>query len=97
MDHYESLIEQALSLKSTQTLQRRQRFEALPSFLKCGLYHLYKFQNVRQQHFYPRYVACELMKFKGNRYYNQNRFEEAAKEYEQVIIIIIILPFYSIL
>ena len=87
MDHYEALLQQALSVKSTQAYQKRQKFEALPFFLKSGLHYLYKFENVRRQHFYPRYVACELMKLKGNKYYNQNRFEEATKEYEQVCIL----------
>ena len=85
MDHYETLIQQALFVKSTQANQKHPKFDALPSFLKSGLHYLYKFQNVRKQHFYPRYAACELMKLKGNKYYNRNKFDEAVKEYEQVI------------
>ena len=84
MDHYEALREQTLPVKSAQTLQKHIKFEALPTFLKFGLYYFYTFQNVRKQQFHPQYAACELMKSKGNRHYNQHRFGEAINEYEHV-------------
>ena len=84
MENFESLMKQAVSIKSGQMLQKRLKFEAAPLFVKSGLYYLYKFENVRNQGFPPRFSVCDLLKQRGNLLFKHEQYERAAREYEQV-------------
>jgi hypothetical protein len=84
MENFESLMKQAVSIKSGQMLQKRVKFEAAPVFIKSGLYYLYKFENVRKQGFSQRFAVCDLLKQRGNTLFKHEFYDRAAREYEQV-------------
>lgn len=86
MQEFESLMKQAVSIKSSQSAAKRKKFDALPLFIKCGLYYSEKFANVREQEFFPRYFCCELLKNTGNQMYQEGEHDKAARSYEQVNI-----------
>lgn len=67
-----------------QQLKRRNKYEALPTFLKAGLFYQPKFANVRQQGVPQRIAVCEIMKNKGTKNYVNNNIEGAIQDYEQV-------------
>ena len=84
MDHFQDIFQQAVSIKSSQMLYQRQKFENQPLFIKVGLYFLNKFENVRNQDFNLRFYSCDLLKQKGNSFFKNDEITSAAREYEQV-------------
>lgn len=85
MENFESLMKQAVNIKTGQMMQKRVKFEASPLFVKAGLYYLQKYENVRKQGFGQQYIVCDLMKSRGNTLFKEEQFEKAAREYEQVV------------
>ena len=69
-----------------QQLKKRQKYEALPSFTKAGLYYQPNFVSVRQQGIPQRISACEILKSKGTRHFVNNDIAEAIQEYQKVNI-----------
>ena len=90
MEDFDSLMKQAVSLKTSQMMQKRKKFETMPLFIKAGLYYLPKFMNVRKQGFYQRYAVCDHLKARGNKLFKNENVEQAAREYEQVAFKLII-------
>jgi len=84
MEDFDSLMKQAVSIKTGQMLDKRRKFESLPLFIKAGLYYLVKFANVRKQGFFQRYATSDHLKARGNRLFKEEKAEQAAREYEQV-------------
>ena len=48
---------------------RRRKFEKLPAFLKAGVYYTTKLECTRNQDYYPRLFAFELLMKQANREY----------------------------
>lgn len=84
MDDFKELMQQAVSIKSGQMLEKRRNFEQLPVFVKAGLYYQPKYHNVRQQGFHQRLSVAELLKLKGNKEFSLQKYDQAAHLYEQV-------------
>lgn len=84
MEDFDTLMKQAVSIKTGQMMSKRRKFEVQPLFIKAGLYYLVKFSNVRRQGFYQRYAVSDHLKVKGNKLFKEEKVEEAAREYEQV-------------
>lgn len=86
MEDFDTLMKQAVSIKTSQMTQKRKKFEQLPLFIKAGLYYLAKYDNVRKQGFYQRYAVSDHLKSRGNKLFKAESAELAAREYEQVIL-----------
>lgn len=67
-------------------LEKRKKFESQPLFIKAGLYNKDKYNSVRQQGFYQRFVASELLKLRGNKEFSSQNYEKAARIYEEVAV-----------
>ena len=65
-------------------LPKAPKFNSQPSFIKAGLLHFQKYQNVRKQNFDQRIAVCELLKAKANNLFLDGEYEEAVNQYEQV-------------
>lgn len=65
-------------------LAKAPNFNRLPAFIKAGLIHYSKFQNVRSQKFHQRMIVCELLKAKANSLFLEAEIKEATLYYEQV-------------
>lgn len=87
MEHFQDIFQQAVSIKNSQMLSRRHKFESQPLFLKAGLYYLNKYENVRKQNFDQKFIVCEYLKQNGNTYFKNNEFDKAEHEYEQSLSI----------
>jgi hypothetical protein len=74
----------AKNIKAAQLAEKRKRFDQLPSFLQAGLFLCEKYENVRRQDFVPRLLAFEMVKSHGNDLFAEKRYEEAARQYEEV-------------
>ena len=85
-----------LTMKDTKTNHQRLPFEERPLFVKAGLHYYTKYENVRKQPFYQRLVVCELLKTRGNNFFNQNNIPAAICEYEQVIFTLAILSYFRL-
>lgn len=64
--------------------REKKGFESRPLFIKAGLYHYTKYENVRKQSVYQRLVVCELLKTNGNTLFNEEKTQAAIHQYEQV-------------
>jgi len=84
MSKIESMLSQAVALQNSEILQRRRKFEKLPSFLKAGLFYLEKFYYVRRQPFFQKYIACTLLKSEGGKFFRTDEMEQSLRSYEQV-------------
>jgi len=83
MDNLNNLPDSTVLTKLTKT---DSIYEKTPLFIKAGLLHSSKYDNVRKQGFRQRYVVCDLLKAKGNNLFNENKIQDALREYEQVKI-----------
>ena len=73
----------ACSIKQTEMESRRRKFEKLPAFLKAGVYYTNKLECTRQQSYYPRYFAFEMIMKNANIEYIKKDYEAAARKYEE--------------
>jgi hypothetical protein len=59
----------ACTIKQGEMESRRRKFEKLPAFLKAGVYYTTKLECTRNQDYYPRLFAFELLMKQANREY----------------------------
>lgn len=65
---------------------KKRKFELLPSFLKAGVYYTQKLETVRQQSYWPRYFAYDLITKDAEREFMNRNFDRACRKYEEVIM-----------
>lgn len=87
MEHFQDIFQQAVSIKNSQMLSKRQKFESQPIFIKAGLFYLTKYENVRKQKFFQKFIVSEHLKQNGNAFFKAGEHEKAAHEYEQSLSI----------
>jgi hypothetical protein len=80
---FEQLMKAACSIKQNEMESRRRKFERLPAFLKAGVYYTNKLECTRQQAFYPRLFAYELIMKGANIEYVKKNYDAAARKYEE--------------
>ena len=80
---FENLMQAACSIKQTEMESRRRKFERLPAFLKAGVYYTTKLEAVRQQSYFPRLFAFELIMKTANQQYYQGDVNAACRKYEE--------------
>ena len=66
---WEHLMKAACTIKQGEMESRRRKFEKLPAFLKAGVYYTTKLECTRNQDYYPRLFAFELLMKQANREY----------------------------
>ena len=74
-------------LLTAQITEKRKEFDKLPVFLQAGLYNCDKFSNVRNQEFYPKIYAFNILKKQGNELFSQAHYEKALRKYEEALSI----------
>lgn len=62
----------------------KSKFNSQPLFIKAGLSYSNLFDNVRNQSFFARLSASEILKINGNIYYKKDNIQNAITEYEKV-------------
>ena len=65
-------------------LMKFPKFQNFSRFTINSLSHYYTLKNVKNQDFFQKLCSCLLIKSNGNDFFKQERFEEAAVEYEKV-------------
>ena len=80
---FEHLMKAACTIKQEEMESRRHKFEKLPAFLKAGVYYTTKLECTRQQDYYPRLFAYELLIKTANREYYQGEVQSACRKYEE--------------
>jgi len=81
---HDFLLNYPQNLKASQIAEKRKKFDKLPSFIQAGLFLYDKLQNSRKQDFFPKMCAFEILRNDGNSLYKEEKFEEAARKYEEV-------------
>lgn len=66
MGKFERMMKAAVSIKSQELESKRRKFEKLPMFLKAGVYYSQKLEAIRDQDFYPKLFAFEIIKKEAN-------------------------------
>ena len=62
---------------------KRRKFEKMPAFLKASVYYTTKLECARQQEYYPRLFAYELIIKKANLEFYKKQYSSAARKYEE--------------
>lgn len=84
MDPLNGLHHKVQTVNSGNNVEKRKKFDSQPVFVKAGLYYHSKYQAVRFQSFYQRFVVSEMLMAKGNDEFVRGKFQEAARNFEQV-------------
>lgn len=56
-------------------------------FLKAGVYYTTKLEAVREQDFYPKVFAFEIIKREANLEYQSKNYDRACRKYEEALSI----------
>ena len=83
---WEHLMKAACTIKQEEMESKRRKFEKLPAFLKAGVYYTTKLECTRNQDYYPRLFAFELLMKQANREYYEGEVQSACRRYEEVSI-----------
>ena len=83
-----------MNTNTAKMIEKRKKFDKLPSFLQAGLFLYDKYNNVRGQEFVPQILAFDLIKNSGNNHFFKHQFDEAVRKYEEVFVIYILGAFY---
>lgn len=62
MENFQEMITQAAELKEFELKKDRKQFESLPSFLRTGLNHSKKYEQLRRQHFSFQMFVSDCLK-----------------------------------
>ena len=62
MNEFNQLMQQAVAIKSSEVKSQRKKFEALPVFMKAGLYYWNEFIELRQKDIDERINMSEQLK-----------------------------------
>ena len=81
--NFEELMKAACSIKQSELESRRRKFERLPAFLKAGVYYTNKLECTRQQAYFPRLFAYEIIMTNANIEYAKKQYDSAARKYEE--------------
>lgn len=87
MGKFERMMKAAVSIKSQELESKRRKFEKLPMFLKAGVYYSTKLEAVRQQEFYAKVFAFEIIRNEANLEYIQKNYDRACRKYEEALSI----------
>lgn len=87
MSKFERMMKAAVSIKSHELESRRRKFEKLPMFLKAGVYYSNKLEHVRQQDFWPKVFAFDILKREANEEYLLGNYDRACRKYEEALSI----------
>ena len=66
MSKFERMMKAAVSIKSTELESKRKKFEKLPMFLKAGVYYSNKLDQIREQDYWPKVFAFDIIKNDAN-------------------------------
>ena len=80
---FESLMKAACSIKESEMQKQRRKFELLPAFLKAGVYYTTKLECVRDQDYFQRLFAYELLIKNANQEYYNGSHDSACRKYEE--------------
>ncbi|KAM3136496.1 hypothetical protein pb186bvf_011454 [Paramecium bursaria] len=87
MNEFNQLMQQAVAIKSSEVKNQRKKFEALPVFMKAGLYYWNEFIELRKKQIDERIAMSEQLKQQGNDLIKEGKYSKAAHEYEKSLSI----------
>ena len=76
-------MQAACSIKQEEMVSRRRMFERLPAFLQAGVYYTTKLEAIRQQSYYPRLFAYQLIMKSANTEFHCGNPGSACRKYEE--------------
>ena len=85
MGKFERMMKAAVSIKSQELEGKRRKFEKLPMFLKAGVYYSQKLEAIREQGFFPKVFAFEIIKREAEAEFAVQNFDRACRKFEEAL------------
>lgn len=85
MESFQEIMQQAVKIKDAQMKTLRTRFDAWPSFIQNTLFPDKAHVGYRTLPYAERLLAANRLKEKGNKFFKEEKWDDAQKTYEQAV------------